>query len=386
MKKAVIYIRVSSKEQREEGYSIPAQRKLLWEYARVNDFNIIKEFEDDETAKSAGRSGFGEMITFIQKNKVDTILVEKTDRLYRNFKDYVTIDDLGVTVFLIKENEKLGKDASSHQKFIHGIKVLMAKNYIDNLSEEVRKGLKQKAESGFYPCSTPPIGYKFEKKDNKSILVIDDDNKLLPIKMFEYYSTGLYSLKSLVYKVESDGLLIFKNLPKYSKMRVLTKSSAQRILTNPAYCGNFLWKGDVYKGSHESLIDKELWNKVQSVLKSLKNKGMLSKYNTLDFVFKGLIKCGECGRNITATRKTKPSGKKYVYYSCTKFNTNCPQEPIKEEELDKQIIELLEGLKLPPEVTKYITDGLQESLCLKQETEDKTKGKLEDKKNVWKII
>lgn len=165
MKQAVIYVRVSSKEQKEEGYSIPAQRKLLWEYARINGFKIAKEFEDDETAKSAGRAGFGEMVEFLKENKkIDTILVEKTDRLYRNFKDYVIIDELGVTVFLVKENEKLGKDASSHQKFMHGIKVLMAKNYCDNLSEEVKKGYKQKAESGLYPCSTPPLGYKLERE------------------------------------------------------------------------------------------------------------------------------------------------------------------------------------------------------------------------------
>jgi len=98
--KAVIYVRVSSKEQKEEGYSIPAQKKLLYEYARVNGFKVAKEFEDDETAKSAGRNGFGQMVKYLEANKdVDTILVEKTDRLYRNFKDYVIIDDLGVTVF-----------------------------------------------------------------------------------------------------------------------------------------------------------------------------------------------------------------------------------------------------------------------------------------------
>lgn len=138
---SVLYARVSSKEQEKEGYSIPTQLRLLNDYAHKNNFTVVKEFIDVETAKQAGRTNFGEMIKFLQASPdVKIILVEKTDRLYRNFKDYVTIDDLGLEIHLVKEGEILSKDSKSHQKFIHGIKVLMAKNYIDNLSEETKKG------------------------------------------------------------------------------------------------------------------------------------------------------------------------------------------------------------------------------------------------------
>ncbi len=388
MKQAVIYVRVSSKEQKEEGYSIPAQRKLLWEYARVNGFKVAKEFEDDETAKSAGRAGFGEMVEFLKENKkIDTVLVEKTDRLYRNFKDYVIIDELGVTVFLVKENEKLGKDASSHQKFMHGIKVLMAKNYCDNLSEEVKKGNKQKAESGLYPCSTPPLGYKLDRVGSKSVLAIDDKNKDLLVNMFNWYSTGLFSLSDLVEKVKNEGLLIRANLPSTSKMTTLTKSSVQRILRNPVYYGDFFWKGHVHKGTHQPLIDKPLWDKVQDVLDRFQNKKMLSKYNTLDFVFKGLMSCGECRRNITAIRKIKPSGKEYVYYNCTRFNTDCAQPAVTELELDKQVIIKLNGLTMPQEALLYVAEGLKESLYTKRDTEDKAQERLEaEKKRLEKSL
>src|SRR3989338_2476706 len=135
MIKAVSYVRVSSKEQKQEGYSIPAQKKLLADYAKANGFKVAKEFEDDETAKSAGRTNFGEMIKYIKAHKeVKTILVEKTDRLYRNLKDYITIDELDVEIHLVKENVKIDKESRSDQKFIHGINILMAKRYIDNLS------------------------------------------------------------------------------------------------------------------------------------------------------------------------------------------------------------------------------------------------------------
>jgi DNA invertase Pin-like site-specific DNA recombinase len=158
--RAVLYARVSSKEQEEEGFSIPSQLKLLREYAQKNRFEIVEEFVDVETAKQAGRANFGQMVHFLKESpSVKAMLVEKTDRLYRNFKDYVTIDELGVEIHLVKEGEVLGPSSRSHQKFIHGIRVLMAKNYIDNLSEEVRKGHAEKAEQGEYP-SHAPIGYR----------------------------------------------------------------------------------------------------------------------------------------------------------------------------------------------------------------------------------
>ena len=211
MNKAVVYVRVSSKEQKQEGNSIPAQKKLLKEFARKEGYTVVKEFEDDETAKSEGRDGFGKMVEFLKENKkVSTLIVEKTDRLYRNFKDYVTIDELGVTVYLVKENEKLGDDASSHQKFIHGIKVLMAKNYIDNLSEEVKKGLNEKADSGVYPGSNLPLGYLLVKVGDKTMPMIDEKNKELLITLFNNYASGLYSLDSLLDKVKKD-LFLNKN-------------------------------------------------------------------------------------------------------------------------------------------------------------------------------
>jgi site-specific DNA recombinase len=381
MKKVVLYVRVSSKEQKEEGFSIPAQKKLLWDYAKANNFKIVKEFEDDETAKVEGRTGFGQMIKYLNKNeKVNTVLVEKTDRLYRNFKDYVTIDDLGVTVFLVKENEEIGKDASSHQKFMHGIKVLMAKNYIDNLSEEVKKGNGQKASSGIYPGGSPPFGYKTERRDGKSIIIIDEDNKGLPIKIFEWYATGLYSLQDMVNKLKESGLLIQANIPSHSRVTKMDKSSIQRMLRNPIYYGDFIWSGKLYSGIHEPLISKELWDKVQETLDRFENKKMIKKYNTLKFAFKGLMKCGECGRNITAMRKIKPSGREYVYYACTKHNTNCSQSPVTESVLDRQVEKMLEGLKLPQRAIDYVTDGLKQSLELKRSTEGKTKELLSEEK------
>lgn len=149
MTKVVIYARVSSKEQEKEGYSIPAQLELLRKYALKNNYTIVKEFEDVETAKSSGRTYFNEMIKMLKNSKdTNTILVEKTDRLYRNLPDYVLLDGMHLDLHFVKEGVVLNDNSHSSEKFMHLIKVGMAKQYVDNLAEEVRKGLLQKAKEG----------------------------------------------------------------------------------------------------------------------------------------------------------------------------------------------------------------------------------------------
>jgi len=162
--KVVIYARVSSKEQEREGFSIPAQLKLLREYAERKGLSVLHEFTDVETAKKSGRTQFSEMVKFFKaeaRKKKDpgcrTLLVEKTDRLYRNFKDYVTLDELELAIHLVKENDILSPDSRSHQKLLHGIKVVMAKNYIDNLSEKSKRACRRKPNKVSIPPSPPSV-------------------------------------------------------------------------------------------------------------------------------------------------------------------------------------------------------------------------------------
>ena len=153
LQKAVLYARVSSKEQEKEGFSIPSQLKLLNKYAEDNKLQLVKEYVDVETAKKSGRTDFTKMVKFLRKESqrkqlgapCQVILVEKTDRLYRNLKDWVIIGELDLEIHFVKENVILSRESRSSEKFMHGIKVLMAKNYIDNLSEETRKGMLAKA-------------------------------------------------------------------------------------------------------------------------------------------------------------------------------------------------------------------------------------------------
>jgi len=213
---AVRYARVSSDEQEKEGFSIPAQQKLLRGYAAENGIRVVKEFIDVETAKKPGRPGFDEMVKFLGQqgrvgdrgNRCRTVLVEKTDRLYRNLRDYVTIDELDVNVHFVKEGVVLSPDSHSSEKFMHGIKVLMAKQYVENLSEEVKEGMREKAEQGIWP-SKAPLGYvNAPGPDGKKIIVVDAATAEIVKRMFEGYATGNYSLEEIGRLAIQEGLVL----------------------------------------------------------------------------------------------------------------------------------------------------------------------------------
>ncbi len=204
-KQAIIYARVSSKEQEKEGFSIPAQLKLLKEYAAANGLAVAQEYVDVETAKQTGRVAFGEMVDYLKAHpSVRVMLVEKTYRLYRNLKDWVTVDELDVEMHFPKEGVVLSRESRSSEKFMHGIKVLMAKNYIDNLSEETRKGMTEKAAQGFWP-SNAPLGYRnVTRDDGRKIIVPDEEIAPIIRKMFEWYARGCVS----ACKFGSDAVLM----------------------------------------------------------------------------------------------------------------------------------------------------------------------------------
>ena len=347
---AVIYARVSSKDQEREGFSIPAQRELLGTYAADKAFNAIEEFIDVESAKQAGRSGFDRMIALFKRNRnCRTLLVEKTDRLYRNLKDYVTIDGLGLTIHFVKENVVLSPTSRSNEKFMHGIKVLMAKNYIDNLSEETRKGMLEKARQGIWP-SYAPLGYKNILGPDGKRTVAPDPNLAPSIRvMFERYATGKYSLKEMVKVAQGAGMAYRK-----SGAPVPT-STIHKILHNRVYTGDFDFDGTTYKGTYEPIVSRELWEQVQLILSGRGTKKTREVKERL--AFSGLIRCGHCGCALVGELKKG----RYVYYHCTGYKGKCPDPYTREEVLEKRFTELLKGISFSREVLAWVTRALRES-------------------------
>lgn len=354
MTKAVIYARVSSREQEKEGFSIPAQIKLLQEYANSKGFEVVKEFTDNETAKQTGRTNFNEMINFLKNNK-DTkiILVEKTDRLYRNFKDYITVGDMDLDIHFVKENVVFGKNSRSQDKFLQEIRLVMAKNYIDNLSEEIRKGLREKAEQGYLP-NKPPHGYK---RINNKLVEIDKEQAQFILRAFNLYAKGDKSIENVCQQLRDEGFIYKSYKPK------IDKPSLENMLRNVFYKGLIFYRSKFYQGVHEPIISEALFAKAQQ---AFKKDGKPLQRKEHDFVFANLMKCPDCGCNITAEIKKG----KYIYYHCSwgKGKKNCSnKEYVRQEVLEEQFAEAVKRINIDQEQKEWLTVALKISLNDEQE-------------------
>ena len=345
----VLYARVSSKEQ-EQGYSIPAQQELLRGYATQMSVAVAQEFVDVESAKISGRPGFVAMVDYLRQNPgCRVVLAEKTDRLYRNLKDYVTLDELSVDIHLVKENEILTKSSRSAQKFMHGIRVLMAKNYIDNLSEEVKKGLHTKASQHLWPSFAPP-GYRNTVGEaGKRIIVPDPVLGPIVTRLFDWFASGEYSLKSLARKAYEEGFRFRKSR---SKVPVAT---LHKILRKRIYTGDFDYAGVTYEGSHEPLVTRTVWNRVQDILDGRQEKR--HRKGSHEFAYSGIVTCGHCGCSLVGEMKKG----RYVYYHCTGYRGKCGEPYTREEILQHQFAAGLRGLILSPVVLQWLTSELVES-------------------------
>jgi site-specific DNA recombinase len=336
MKAAVLYARVSSKDQEREGFSIPAQLKFNREYAQRNGLQIDREFVDVETAKKAGRKQFGEMVRYLENTpNCRVVIAEKTDRLYRNLRDCLTLEDLDIEIHLPKEAQVISKDARSQTKLMHGFHILMARNYIENLREEVEKGMREKAEQGIYP-SRPPVGYRNNKAEHT--IEVDPGKAPLARRMFELYATGNYSLSQLrLALMEEFG-------------QRLAKGYLDRLLKNPFYVGSFLWHGKVYRGSHTPLVNREQFDRVQTVFQR-RNK---PKYRKHAFAFQGLLTCAYDQCAVTAEIKKQ----KYTYYRCTGYRGPCDLPYMREEVLGARLGKIMKDIFIPGSVLAQLESSL----------------------------
>lgn len=208
---AFIYVRVSSKEQEETGFSIPAQVKYLQDYAKRKGFEVAEIFAESITAKEAGRKEFERMLRTIKRQKKAChLLCEKNDRLLRNEDDAATIKNIftktDCSVHLVKDNMVLNKYSTPHEIFIFMMFSAVSSLYPRNLSNEVTKGMVEAAEEGFFPGKAP-TGYLNQRTSKKkSKIVVDKEKAPFVIKAFELYSTGCFTFNSLAKNLQLMGL------------------------------------------------------------------------------------------------------------------------------------------------------------------------------------
>lgn len=387
--RAVLYLRVSTKEQAErggesEGFSIPAQREACKRKAQTLGAVIVDEFVDrGESAKTADRPELQRMLGFLAEERVQYVIVHKVDRLARNRLDDVQIDlairKAGATLVSCMENI----DETPSGMLMRGIVSAVAEFYSRNLANEVNKGLIQKAKNGGTPTKAP-IGYlnvrKFEEGREIRTVEIDPERAPFVVWAFKTYATGEWTTRTLHAEITKRGLLSKPTANRPS--RPITLSSFHHMLRNPYYIGIVRYRGIDNPGRHEPLIDKQTFDEVQRQLEASNFAG--EKQRDHPHYLKGSIFCGktdehgkECRCRLIVCHATSRSKQIYPYFICIgrqRDKTSCNQRALLIEYVEQAIadyyktVELTEDLRLQTQqqILEQIT-GLRENAGIERQ-------------------
>ena len=330
-----LYARKSSESDEKQAMSIGSQLDEMRELAEREGLNVVIELQESHSAKDSGkRPVYTEMLKGIADNKYNAILTWAPDRLSRNAGDLGSIVDLmdqGKLLHIKTYSQMFSNNPN--EKFLLMILCSQAKLENDNKSINVMRGMKTKLNMGWRP-GVAPLGYMNRAYNGIKDIIVDPERAPFIKQIFEKTAQGVSGREIQRWLAET------KCMNRSGKN--ITLSQVYLILNNPFYYGEFEWpekSGNWYKGAHEPLITKQLFNQIH--IGRVDYKG---KPGSKSFPFKKLLTCGKCGSAITAEEKFKllkdGTYNRHVYYSCAKGkDRKCDQKYINETNLKEQLLD-----------------------------------------------
>ncbi len=342
----VLYARKSTESDEKQALSIESQVKEMLQIAERENLDVVDIRRESHSAKDSGqRPVYKEILEDVRKGRFNGILVWHPDRLSRNAGDLGSIVDL-MDQKLLVEIRTFGQyfRNSPSEKFLLMILCSQAKLENDNKSINVKRGLRTRCEMGLKP-GPALVGYLNEKRiDKKCQVIVDSERAPIVKRMFEKVAYDRWSGRKIYHWLKFD--LNFKTI---KGNKGLTLGNIYLILQNPFYYGEFEYptkSGNWYKGVHEPIITKELFDQVQTQIKS-----QFVRSESKEFAFTKLMTCGLCDSGITADEKFKKQKNgnihRHVYYGCSKSkDKNCKCGYINEIDLIKQFETLIENVDI----------------------------------------
>ena len=349
MKKAVIYARYSSHNQREE--SIDAQLRECHEYAVKNDYIVLEEYCDRAlTGKTDNRAGFQKMIKDAKNNKFNYVLVYKLDRFARNRYDSAMYKNMlkkhDIKVISIKENISDSPEGIILESVLEG----MAEYYSANLSQNIKRGMTENALQCKYNGSGCPLGFRITADKH---FEIDERGAKIVKEIFNLYANGKNSAEIIRY-CNDKGY-------KTAKGQDFNKNSVLRIITNDRYLGIYKHGDIVIEGGIPQIIDKELFEKVQTMVNKNKSSKARSKANA-DYLLSGKVFCGHCGGSMIGESGTSKNGTKHYYYKCSarKVSKSCDKAVENQKWLEDTVVKTIVEKVLTDENIELISNKVME--------------------------
>lgn len=355
----ILYARKSSESEDRQMASIDSQVQELKKLAEENGLNVIEVLEESCSAKEPGRPIFNALMAKIRAGEADGILCWKLNRLARNPVDggLVSWDLQGGK---IKHIMTYGRSYYPDDNVLMmAVELGMANQFIKDLSIDAKRGLRAKAERGWFPGKAP-LGYLHHplKSKGEKEVICDPDRFEVVKKAFQSIASGESTVPE-AYRtaVQKYGLT----------NRVggrLSLSNWYAMVNNPFYYGEFEFpRGSEkwYKGKHQAMISETEFYRIQEIL----GKKGTTRPKKHSFAYRGFLECGNCGAMITAENKAKHQKNGnvhcYTYYHCTKRrDPHCPEKCVEAKELEIQIILELESIDIPSSFREWAERYLEQ--------------------------
>ena len=369
-KRAVSYIRVSTREQAqrggsEEGFSLPAQREANKRKAQSMGALVVKEFADrGESARSANRPELQKMLAYLKEDGgIDYVIVHKLDRLARNRADDVEInrafEEAGVRLVSTSENI----DQTPGGMLLHGIMSSIAEFYSRNLANEVIKGMGEKARNGG-TLGKAPLGYvnvRGKDEHGREVRTVELDEERAPLVRlaFTEYATGNWTVSQLAKHLAGLGLDVPATPTRPA--RPITKGRLHTLLRHPYYKGVVQFQGVEYAGKHEPLVDEETWQAVQAILASRRYGERQRIHNHF---LKSTVVCGQCGARLSVQNAKNSKGTIYPYFVCARRCRlhDCAFRAVLIDVVEDRMVELYRTIQLSAadrtQIEHYLHDEL----------------------------
>ena len=294
-----LYVRRSQDSEDRQMASIDDQIEEMKRLAKSRGLEIVDTVSESRSAKKPGRRGFNEMLERIHAGEANGIICWKLNRLARNPVDGGQISWL-LQQGIIQHIQTYSRDyRPTDNVIVMAVELGMANQFVKDLSVDVKRGMRNKAERGWLPQRLLPIGYKHNKGYKKGEdEILPDDNFPLIKNLWSQFLSGTYSISDLHREGKRLGI-------RNSQGKPYSLNTYVNTLTNPFYYGYFFWADETgtkvrHRGKHKVMITPGEFEQAQILLGE---RGKPTRINKYDFPFRGVLRCGECGFSITAERK-----------------------------------------------------------------------------------
>ncbi|MBT8378081.1 MAG: recombinase family protein, partial [Ignavibacteria bacterium] len=384
--KYILYARKSSESEDRQMASLEDQVSEMERVAKINNITVGEVITESKSAKEPGRPKFNLMLKKIENGEAQGILCWKLNRLARNPVDGGQISWL-LQRNIIQHIQTYSKEyRPSDNVLMMQVEFGMANQFVNDLSIDVKRGMRRKAERGWYPNTKQPIGYLHNPlRNNSNLEEITIDEIRFPIikKLWALILTGNYSVADIKRESATMGLL-------NNNGKVYSINTFHNLFANKFYYGYFDWKdenGDVktYKGKHKPMITDSEFIKVQKLLKS---KSVNTRENIVYFPYKSIARCKGCNGKVTAERKyqlrcvncktkfsaitkekcpkcsllisemKKPIELHKIYYHCSRRNGKCSEGSVELKAIESEILKEMNKIKISEEAYNFLIDEL----------------------------